>query len=128
MYPWKRTLELVYYKISKMLRKKDTKRQWFNRHYLLPSYRLERQYQFYQYMWQVSKILKHATSPRWGIAFNHPSLVVLSMRNGHTKAFPLAPWQLKFFLVGINYFTKWVKAEAMPTITMDKVKLPIGNE
>lgn len=104
MYPWKRTLELVYYKISKMLRKKDTKRQWFNRHYLLPSYRLERQYQFYQYMWQMSKILKHATSPRRGLAFNHPSLVVLSIRNVHTTSSPSCSMTIKVFSCGYKLF------------------------
>jgi len=36
--------------------------------------------------------------------------------------FPLAPGQLKFLIVGIYYFTKWVEAEAVSRITADRVK------
>ena len=31
--------------------------------------------------------------------------------------FPTAVRQLKFLVVGIDYFTKWVEAEALATIT-----------
>ena len=31
--------------------------------------------------------------------------------------FPTAIRQLKFLVVGIDYFTKWAKAEALATIT-----------
>ena len=31
--------------------------------------------------------------------------------------FPTAIWQLKFLVVGIDYFTKWVEAKAVATIT-----------
>ena len=30
--------------------------------------------------------------------------------------FPIAVRQLKFLIVGIDYFTKWVEAEALATI------------
>ena len=30
--------------------------------------------------------------------------------------FPIAMRQLKFLMVGIDYFTKWVEAEALATI------------
>ena len=30
--------------------------------------------------------------------------------------------QLKFLIVGINYFTKWVEAEALATITEKNVR------
>ena len=33
------------------------------------------------------------------------------------RPFPIAVWQLKFLIVGIDYFTKWVEAEALATIT-----------
>ena len=35
--------------------------------------------------------------------------------------FPTAVKQLKFLVVGIDYFTKWVEVEALATITEKKV-------
>ena len=36
--------------------------------------------------------------------------------------FPIAMRQLKFLVVGIDYFTKWVEAEALATITKRNVR------
>ena len=36
--------------------------------------------------------------------------------------FPVAIQLLKFLIVGINYFTKWVEAEALATITEKNVR------
>ena len=36
--------------------------------------------------------------------------------------FPTAIRQLKFLVVGINYFTKWVEAEALATITEKNIR------
>ena len=36
--------------------------------------------------------------------------------------FPIAVRLLKFLIVGIDYFTKWVEAEALATITMKNVR------
>ena len=36
--------------------------------------------------------------------------------------FPIAIRHLKFFIVGIDYFTKWVEAEALATITKRNVR------
>ena len=36
--------------------------------------------------------------------------------------FPIAMRQLKFLIVGIDYFTKWVEAEALATITEKSVR------
>ena len=36
--------------------------------------------------------------------------------------FPTAVRQLKFLVVGIDYFTKWVKAKALATITEKNVQ------
>ena len=36
--------------------------------------------------------------------------------------FPTAVRQLKFLVVGIDYFTKWVKAEALVTITEKNIR------
>ena len=37
-------------------------------------------------------------------------------------AFPTAVRQLKFLVVGIDYFTKWVEAETLATITEKNVR------
>ena len=36
--------------------------------------------------------------------------------------FPIVVRQLKFLIVGIDYFTKWVKAEALATIMEKNVR------
>ena len=36
--------------------------------------------------------------------------------------FPIAMRQLKFLIIGIYYFTKWVEAEALATITKKNVR------
>ena len=36
--------------------------------------------------------------------------------------FPIAMQQLKFLIVGIDYFTKWVEVEALATITENNVR------
>jgi len=37
--------------------------------------------------------------------------------------FPIAIRQLKFLVVGIDYFTKWVEAEALATITEKNIRI-----
>ena len=37
-------------------------------------------------------------------------------------SFPIAMRQLKFLIIGIDYFTKWVKVEALATITEENVR------
>ena len=37
-------------------------------------------------------------------------------------SFLIAMRQLKFLIVGINYFTKWVEAEALSTITKKNMR------
>ena len=37
-------------------------------------------------------------------------------------SFPIAVRQLKFLIVGIDYFTKWVEAEALVTITKKNMR------
>ena len=36
--------------------------------------------------------------------------------------FPIAVRQLKFLVVGIDYFTKWVEAEGLATITKKNIR------
>ena len=38
------------------------------------------------------------------------------------RPFLIAVRQLKFLIVGIDYFTKWVEAEALTTITEKNVR------
>ena len=38
------------------------------------------------------------------------------------RPFPTAIRQLKFLVVGIDYFTKWVEAEALATITEKNIR------
>ncbi|RDX88999.1 hypothetical protein CR513_29338, partial [Mucuna pruriens] len=37
-------------------------------------------------------------------------------------SFPMAPGQVKFLMVAVDYFTKWIEAEPMATITAERVK------
>ncbi|RDY06849.1 Tf2-6, partial [Mucuna pruriens] len=37
-------------------------------------------------------------------------------------SFPMAPSQVKFLMVAVDYFTKWIEAEPMVTITGERVK------
>ena len=37
-------------------------------------------------------------------------------------SFPTAVWQLKFLVVGIDYFTKWVEAKTLATITEKNIR------
>ncbi|RDX96112.1 Tf2-8, partial [Mucuna pruriens] len=56
--------------------------------------------------------LHHVTSPwpffKWGVDILGP--------------FPPAPGQVRFLIVAVDYFTKWVEAESVATITAEKVK------
>ncbi|RDX88927.1 Retrovirus-related Pol polyprotein from transposon 17.6, partial [Mucuna pruriens] len=36
--------------------------------------------------------------------------------------FPMAPGQVKFLMVAVDYFTKWIEVEPMATITAERVK------
>ena len=38
------------------------------------------------------------------------------------EPFPIAVQQLKFLIAGIDYFTKWVEAEALATIAEKNVR------
>jgi len=39
-----------------------------------------------------------------------------------TGPFPVAPGQLKFLIVGVDYFTKWIEAEAFAKITAERIR------
>ncbi|RDX93796.1 hypothetical protein CR513_23884, partial [Mucuna pruriens] len=41
--------------------------------------------------------------------------------------FPMAPEQIKFFIVVVDYFTKWVEAESVTTIFVERIKRSFGR-
>jgi len=41
---------------------------------------------------------------------------------GVVGPFPRTPRKLKFLIVGMDYFTKWIKAEAITKIKADKLR------
>lgn len=41
--------------------------------------------------------------------------------------FPMARGQINFFLVGVDYFTKWIEAKPLATITTQKVQSFCGK-
>ena len=47
---------------------------------------------------------------------------VCPMRVGHSRTLPIAIWQLKFLIIGINYFIKWVEVEPLATIMEKNVR------
>ena len=62
-------------------------------------------------MWQMPKVtnlIQRPSKELWG-------LDIMDM-------FPIVIRQLKFLMVGIDYFTKWVEAEALATITEKNVR------
>ena len=67
---------------------------------------------FSKFLRQPSEELTPMTAPwpftQWGLDIMSP--------------FPTAIWQLKFLVVGIDYFTKWVEAEALATITEKNIR------
>lgn len=40
--------------------------------------------------------------------FYHDAMTVLPMGCGHSRPFPLAPDRLKFMIIGLSYFSKWM--------------------
>ena len=67
---------------------------------------------FGNFIRQPSEKLAPMTAPwlfaQWGLNIMSP--------------FPTAIRQLKFLVVGIDYFTKWVEAEALATITEKNIR------
>lgn len=67
---------------------------------------------FFKLKQSPAEELKSMTSPwpfhQWGIDIVGP--------------FPLAPGQLKFLILGVDYFTKWIEVEAVAKITAERVR------
>ncbi|RDX80911.1 gag-pol, partial [Mucuna pruriens] len=49
-------------------------------------------------------------------------MAILPMGSGHLRIVPLAPGQIKFLIVAVDYFTKWIEAEPVATISAERVK------
>lgn len=45
------------------------------------------------------------------------NIVIRQMQHAHTRAIPLVSGQRKFLIVAIDYFTKWMEAEPLASIT-----------
>ena len=67
---------------------------------------------FSNFIKQLSKKLTPMTAP-W--PFTQWGLDIMSL-------FPIAVRQLKFLIVSIDYFTKWVEAETLATITEKSIR------
>lgn len=65
---------------------------------------------------------EHPESTTHKFTRNNTSMVVLRLGVNILGQFPPTVGQVKFLIVAIDYFTKWIKAEPVVTITAQKVK------
>lgn len=56
------------------------------------------------------------------VTFINLPLVVLQMGSDILGPFPLVSGQLKFLIVAVVYFTKWVEDKVVPLITTGRVR------
>lgn len=61
------------------------------------------------------------THPR-DITFNYNTMSLLHMGVDILGPIPISPDKVKFLIVGVKYFTKWVEPEPIDTITVVQVK------
>lgn len=71
-------------------------------------------------MLKMPTIHTNAPQPTKRINVNHVTLVVCIMGNPHSQPLPLNKG-LKFVMTDIEYFTKWVEAEAMAMTTTNRI-------
>nr|KYP72700.1 hypothetical protein KK1_005300 [Cajanus cajan] len=67
-------------------------------------------------IWQRTPITPRSPSP------HDVSVTFLLVGNGHPRAIPPAKGHLKFLLVAIDYFTKWIEACPLAKITTENVR------
>jgi len=63
---------------------------------------------------ELTSVYSPWTFHKWGVDIVEP--------------FPLDRGQLKFLIVGVDYFTKWIKVEAFTKITVERVKIFYWNK
>ncbi|GJT80851.1 reverse transcriptase domain-containing protein [Tanacetum coccineum] len=63
-----------------------------------------------------------AEAPQNHNDFNHGTMAILPMGNGHSGTLPQAFEKLKFVIIAIEYFTKWFEAKSLAKITGKDVK------
>jgi hypothetical protein len=63
-------------------------------------------------------VRSQAPAKAWGsIAAHHSQLAVTTLGNGHRWTTANGPRHFKFAMVAIEYFTKWIEARPLSTIT-----------
>ncbi|KAI9124441.1 hypothetical protein K1719_004363 [Acacia pycnantha] len=55
-------------------------------------------------------------------SFHHGPLAILQMGHGHSGPFKTKTRQLRWLIVAIDYFTKWIEAEPLTTISSARVQ------
>nr|GEX44092.1 reverse transcriptase domain-containing protein [Tanacetum cinerariifolium] len=73
-------------------------------------------------MQRLSDTPPHNKNPSTASNPNHGSVAILQIGNRHSWPFPEGPGNVKFLIVAMDYFTKWIEAKAVATITGDQVK------
>jgi len=66
--------------------------------------------------------LRLAPSPSRRIIFNKLPMAFPYLGDRHTRVVSPSARQVKFLIVAIEYFTKWIEVEAVTTITAARVK------
>ena len=68
------------------------------------------------------------TMPRKIPIVDDLTLTVLPVGRGYLGAIPLAPGQLKFLIVRMNYFTKWIEQKVVAKITPKRSSVSTDKE
>jgi hypothetical protein len=72
---------------------------------------------------QSLPVRSKASSKAWGsITAHHAHLAVTTLGNGHRWATPNSPRQLQVRCGHVEYFTKWIEARPLSTITSTTIR------